>query len=516
MILFSWVIFVIGLIFPVFVYLVKFFLEFSTETAFYTFRDPYYLEGIIFTFRTILFSVLLSLVLGSASALVLLSLPDRVSRPLGLVLVLSVLSPPFVGAIGYRMIAVGLNIDDWTSLGIAFVQSLNLFPIVGILLESAVRNIDDTLIQSAKLYGLTKLRTFSRIVLPLIGPALVNILFFCIASSLADIGSPLIFEERRFLSLIIFNLITDKDPFGTGMYLVFMYLLMFGLAFVWLRKYMGSIFTETVSSGYREARLSFGVFLKSLLFVIFTIILILSYVPQLYVILMSFTTFSGEITFNNYLEAVQNPSFGRSFVISTGLALLSTVSALALSFFVAWKNKKTSKSVCVRLLDFFSFIPIVFPAVLLAFIMVLAYKGTPLDNTKVPLLLLFIVYTLRKLPQGTRVFSGLLKQLGSELEDAGRNFGISSVKIVTRIYIPALFQIFLRLFVNFFTLSLFETSTSLIIPIEEKWFPLSKLVYHHYSEPENFFPTCAILSMVLLLSYFSAIILYKSADHRWF
>ncbi|MEM4380029.1 MAG: ABC transporter permease subunit [Thermoplasmatales archaeon] len=504
------VIFTLGL--PLLFFAVRFASSFNFELAFAVFWDPYFLDGIYFTATTVSLTTILSLLFGISASLVLLTLPVEKSRALAVILVLSVLNPPFVGAIGYKQLIFNLGLGEFKMVGIALSQSITLFPIVANLIDTAFRNIDRSLIESAILFKTSNSAILRKILLPLILPALGSVVIFCIVGSLADLGSPLIFEERRFLSIIIFNLITDKDPFGIGLYLVFYYVVLFGLLFSLVRAFTFDIPVETVSGGHTQPKVVIPRPLKGFCTIFLAILIILAYLPQLYVLWLSILDYSGNLTLNNYLEAIKSADFYRALSISFFLALASTALGIIVVFFVSWLGKRKPFSIEAKALDYLSLIPLVFPTLLISFLLVVAYKNTPLDNTKAPLLLLLLVYIVKKIPQGVRVLSGLLKQIGMELEDCAKVFGIKFSSILLRIYAPILSQTFLRLGVNFFVLSLFETSASLVIPVEEKWFPLSKLVYQYYSEPENFHPACAMLSIVLVISYICAALVYKTIN----
>lgn len=501
--------FLVGLIIPLSVFSVIFLKNFDFSLLKVTFLDPFIQESIVFTLETILLSISFTLILGIASALALLSFEPRLSRAVAIILVLSALNPPFIGAIGIRQFFYLIGLEDYKVLSLALTQALNLFPVSATLFDTAFRNIDKTLLDTAKLFGLPMKVKLTRIIFPLLTPAFLNFLVFSIAGSLADIGSPLIFEERRFISILIYNLITDKDPFGVGVYLISYYLIIFMIFLSLLKRNIADMNVETLKTAFVSSRVNTSRIVKIILSLILFIFLVVSYIPQFFVIGLSFSSYTGEFTFNNYLLALSNSSFYKAFGISAALSLLSTFAALFSSLYIGWLTKKSPKALSSKVLDLLSIIPQVFPTLLLAFLIIVAYKNTPLDNTSSPLILLFVLYTLRKIPQGVRILSGLLKQIGSELEQVAKVFGIPESSIFIKIYIPLLWQTFFRLTVIFFTTSLFETSGSLVLAVDEKKFPLSKLIYQFYSEPEFFFPGCAMLTLVLFFSYLVTFLVFK-------
>src|SRR5690606_14202942 len=123
-------------------------------------------------------------------------LSDRFRFPgrslLGSLVLIPMILPPFVGAIGIKQIfgpygalnallhhAGWLAPDatiDWFAAhqfwGIAVVQAFSLYPIIYLNVVAALANIDPAMDEAALNLGCTGLRRFRRITLPLIRPGL--------------------------------------------------------------------------------------------------------------------------------------------------------------------------------------------------------------------------------------------------------------------------------------------------------------------------------------------------------
>jgi iron(III) transport system permease protein len=156
------------------------------------FRNEIYLEGLRNAFLLGICSTLASF----AIALPLALLSDRFEFPgkklLSAALLVPLILPPFVGAIGVRQLLgqygvlnsmlvqlglVGLeDAVDWLGVGrfwgIVALNALHLYPILYLNLTAALANVDPAMEEAAENLGCTGFRKFRRITLPLIMPGL--------------------------------------------------------------------------------------------------------------------------------------------------------------------------------------------------------------------------------------------------------------------------------------------------------------------------------------------------------
>ncbi|HEX8310926.1 MAG TPA: ABC transporter permease subunit, partial [Chthoniobacteraceae bacterium] len=156
------------------------------------FRNRIYLEGL----RNAAGLATASTVAALALALPLAILADRFDfagkKILTALLLVPMILPPFVGAIGIRQILghygvlnsalVNLGwVDpaqtiDWLGIGrfwgVVALNALHLYPILYLNLTAALANVDPAMEEAAENLGCTGLRKFRRITLPLIMPGL--------------------------------------------------------------------------------------------------------------------------------------------------------------------------------------------------------------------------------------------------------------------------------------------------------------------------------------------------------
>ena len=206
------------------------------------FRNPIYLEGLANSILIAVYSTLLSMLIGVPLAVC----ADRFEFPakkvlLSLILV-PMIMPPFVGAIGIRQILgqegalnallEGLGLMngnhpmDWLGqcrfLGVVVMNALHLYPIIFLNVAAALANVDPAMGEAAENLGCTGLRKFCRITVPLIMPGLFaggTIIFIW---AFTELGVPLMFEFYRATPVQIFASIKNisGNPFPYALVVV--------------------------------------------------------------------------------------------------------------------------------------------------------------------------------------------------------------------------------------------------------------------------------------------------------
>jgi iron(III) transport system permease protein len=185
--------------------------------------DPTYLGGLRNSFLLACAATTLALLI----ALPLAIISDRFVFPgkglLGSLVLIPMILPPFVGAIGIKQIfgqygalnallhhlgalAPGATIDWFAAnqfWGIAVVEALSLYPIIYLNAVAALANLDPAMEEAAQNLGCTGLRRFFKITLPLIRPGLFAGGTIVFIWAFTELGTPLVFDYDRVTSVQI-------------------------------------------------------------------------------------------------------------------------------------------------------------------------------------------------------------------------------------------------------------------------------------------------------------------------
>ena len=146
-----------------------------------------------------------SLVLGVPLAWVLARSRRRGTGVLRALVTLPLVLPPVVGGVALllafgRMGVVGRYLDlgfgltlPFTTLGVVVAEAFVAMPFLVVTVEGAFRGLDQGFEEAAATLGASRLTTFRRVTLPLIGPSLGAGAVLCWARALGEFGATVTF-----------------------------------------------------------------------------------------------------------------------------------------------------------------------------------------------------------------------------------------------------------------------------------------------------------------------------------
>ena len=443
-------------------------------------------------------------------------------RFFGSLLLVPLLLPPFVGALGFAQLAgrfgsinlillkfgiVSAPIDWLGSLkpfGIVLLQALHLFPILYLNVAASLSNINASLEDAAASVGSSKSNTFKSVIFPLIFPAFFASASIVFVASLTDLGTPLLFEYRRVLSVQIYNMLSDihQNPMGYSV-VVFVALLCI-TAFIASQAVLCGKHLQMGGKGHTRLAQKKIAGVSQLFPTIFVgLLLTLSFLPHIGVLLMAFsdkwfmTVMPESFTFRYFLGVFVHPTTSVSLKNSIFLSVASTILDLVGGFLVAWFLTRT-KFPGKNVLEFISILPLAVPGIIFAFGYLSAFTGTFLDARVNPLPLLVIAYGVRKLPYMIRSTTSGFQQASVTLEEAAKTVGASFGTIYKRITIPLVATHLIAGSILCFSFAMLEVSDSLILAMEERYFPVSKALFALTQRPDGVPLACA-LSVILMV-----------------
>ena len=429
--------------------------------------------------------------------------------------------PPFMGVIALKSIfnnygIIPLSIFIPGSLtGIVIIQSLHLFPLGFLSIRASLEKIPYDAIEASMILGASSFQIFTRILFPLLLPSMLSGFLLSMVSSLSDVGTPLLFEFRSHIAVQIFNTVFELPVVSSG-YILSLFLLCIVLLLFWSNQFLTRL---PVSFDVKSSRMWTPVSLKSFtpILLITSIIFLglFSVLPHLSLLLLSIsniwfmTPFPESYSFSSYVEVFFNPLTKNSFLISIILSVLAALIVSIASFGISYASDRTPRRM-TQLLQTFAMLPLAIPGIIIGFGMVVGFAGTFFDPKTYPFLLLLAAYAIRKLPYGITLFTSAMKQVSFVFEEAATISGASTLKIFTKILFPMLRRTFTGVFVIVLLSSLFEVSCSLILPMEEKFFPIAKALYSLQSRPDGASLASAFSIVVMVLVfvgfYFAALI----------
>jgi iron(III) transport system permease protein len=468
--------------------------------------DPTYLGGLRNSFLLACAATTLALLIALPLAVV----SDRFVFPakglLGSLVLIPMILPPFVGAIGIKqvfgqygalnallqqlgLLAPGATIDWFAQhqfWGIALVEAFSLYPIIYLNAVAALANIDPALEEAAQNLGCTGLRRFVKITLPLIRPGLFAGGTIVFIWAFTELGTPLVFDYDRVTSVQIFYGLKDIGanplPFALVAVLLACSVAIYALSKVLFGRSAHAMMAKATSTGGARTLPPLRAWLCTALFAGVTFLAVL---PHLGVLFVAFardwygTVFPSAYTLENFELALGHNLTVPAIANSLRFASISTVVDLILGVAIAYVVVR-SKIAGRQILDFLAMLPLAVPGLVLAFgYLAMAQDGKFfgfLNPTRDPTILLIIAYSVRRLPYVVRSAAAGFQQTSETLEEAAQNLGATPLKAVIKITLPLITANLIAGGLLAFAFAMLEVSDSLILAQKQAYYPITKAI----------------------------------------
>ena len=442
----------------------------------------------------------------------------------GLMLVPMVL-PPFVGAIGMKqmlarfgsinllLLKLGLigTPIDWFGgggfAGVVLLEVLHLYPIMYLNVAAALANVDPSLEEAARNVGASGFRLFRPVTFPLMLPGYFAGAIIVFIWAFTDLGTPLVFNYSRVVAVDIFRAISDINENPMAYAEVVLVLVMTVFFFYLSKKLLGGRRYEMVSRGHVVSAVRRASPRKTALIYAFVLGLTgIALVPHISVFLTSisarwFMTVLPEQVTSKYYGMVFTHDLAMSSVkMSLFLSVLSTAADIFVGVSIAYLLARTripGKGV----IDALAMLPLALPGLVLAFGYLSGYSGTFLDARVYPVPLLVISYAVRRLPYMVRSAYAGLQQTSVALEEASQNVGAGPVRTLVKVTFPLILANLVAGGILCFAFAMLEVSDSLILALKPQYFPITKAIYDllgRIADGPYIASAMGILGMILL------------------
>jgi iron(III) transport system permease protein len=480
--------------------------KFTFEFVRLLLTDPTYLGGLANSFLLACAATSLALLL----ALPLAFVSDRFLFPgkglLGSLVLIPMILPPFVGAIGIKqifgqygafnslLIDLGIRAPGWTFdwfaanqfWGIAIVQALSLYPIIYLNAVAALANIDPAMEEAAQNLGCTGFRRFFKITLPLMRPGLFAGGTIVFIWAFTELGVPLIFDYPHVTSMQIFYGLKDigGSPFPYALVAVMLAstTLLYCVGKGLFGRQGHAMMAKATSSGGARAVTRTRGWLCTALFAGVTFVAVL---PHIGVVLVAFSNdwyasvFPHSYTLENFRIALGHDLTVPAIANSLKFASVSTVVDILLGVAIAYVVVRT-KIAGRQVLDFLAMLPLAVPGLVLAFgYLAMSQEGKLfefLNPTQNPTFLLIIAYSIRRLPYVVRSASAGFEQTSVTLEEAAQNLGCPPLKATFKVTIPLITANLIAGGLLAFAFAMLEVSDSLILAQKQAFYPITKAI----------------------------------------
>jgi len=474
------------------------------------FSDPQLVRGM---FNAIAIAAVVTL-LCLCIALPLAVLSVRFEFPgrgiLGGLMLAPLVLPPFVGAIGVRLllgrlgpltVLLGMGHGtgfDWLgryrAVGIILVEALHLYPVLLLNLQASLASVDPSMEQAAANLGASRFTVFRRITLPLIRPGIFAGCTLTVIWSFTELGTPLMFGFNTITPVQIWEQVTDVAdnplPFALVVVTLGVAVALYVIGKVLLgRSYDSAATKASVAVTARRLRGWRG----AAACLPFVLVLALALLPHLSVILTSISVpgqwyrsiLPQQFTFAHYRSALTDdlaiPSVTNSAIYASLATALALVVGLGVGI-IAVRSRLPDRVI----IDALAMLPLAVPGLVLAFGYLAISVGLKqrfqerlpmwLNVQEMPVVFLVIAYATRRLPYIVRSAVAGLQQTPVDLELAAANLGAGRATVLRRITVPLIFANLIAGALLAFAFALLEVSDSIILAQKEAYYPITRAI----------------------------------------
>ena len=417
----------------------------------------------------------LGLSLASAAGAALVGIPlgfltTRVAFPgrrlVATLLGLPAVLPPLVGVLAFMFLygetgfvahlvrrLLGLSEAPWRLQGpvaVLLVHVATMYVYFYLFTRAALAGLDPSLGEAAASLGADRWRTFRRVTLPLLRPALAGAGLLVFMTSLASFSAPYIFGGafRVMTTQIMATRLNGDDRLAMVETAALLLLALSGLAVlgrtegradvVGARKGVGPAPAGAVGPLARLGAAGLGWGLGLLLTLPLGVLVLVSFVPR--------STWTIEAlppvySLVNYAAMVTDPARLKPLLTSLWMASAATGAALALALAVAVGSRRAR----VRtggLLEGLLVLPWAVPGTVFAIALATTFSVSAPWAGRVVLVgtawILPLAYLVRNLPVAGRAVLAGVGQLDPSLEEAGASLGAGKARVLRRVTLPLL------------------------------------------------------------------------------
>jgi len=521
--------FIVFVVFPMVLILYKSVLmeDGSISFAYFTkfFSKKFYWSTLVNSFKVTVASTLVSAVLGLIMAYVLRSIKIKGSKYLNILIVISYLSPPFIGAYAWvqllgrngfitRILNSVFNVQlggIYGFSGIVLVFSLQSFPLVYMYVSGALKNLDNSLNEAAESLGCTVFQRVWRIIVPLVTPTLLASSLLVFMRVFSDFGTPMLIGEgyKTFPVLLYSQFmgeVNTDDHYAAALCVI---VIAITLIMFFLQKYIGNRLTYSMSAlKPMEAEKAAGV--RNIIAHVFVYAVVLvAVLPQLTVMITSFmetrgASYTGQFTLENYKNILMPKNIStitNTYIFGLIAILMVVIIGVMVSYLTVRK-----RSFLTSILDTLTMFPYIIPGSVLGISFLYAFNKRPLLLSGTAIIII-ISLCIRRMPYTIRSSTAIIGQISPSIEEAAISLGTTEMKSFIKITVPMMMAGVLSGAIMSWITLISELSSSIIL-YTSKTQTLTVAIYAEVIR-SNFGNAAAYSTILTITSIVSLLIFFR-------
>jgi iron(III) transport system permease protein len=391
----------------------------------------------------------------------------RLTKPLNVLALLPIITPPFVVGLGLILLfgraglvnqflewAFGIPPTRWFYglFGVWLAQMFAFTPIAFMIMRGVVQGISPSMEEAAQTLRASRLKTFTTVTLPLMKPGLANAFLVGFIESIADFGNPIVVGgSYAVLSTDIFFAIVGAQYDQGRAASLALILTGFALTVFFIQQRVLGKTSYTTVSGKGDAgmamplpdrvrRLCLGIAGPWLLFTVVVYVFAFiggfvqtwgrDYTPTLAHFRTAFDLQWGE------LGLVWAGTAWNSLFTTLKLAAIAAPICASVGLLISWLLARTS-FVGQRVFEFSALLAFAIPGTVLGVSYILAFNVPPFELTGTGIIIV-LCFVFRNLPVGVRAGTASFKQLDKSLDEASTMLRAGTATTLRRVVLPLL------------------------------------------------------------------------------
>ena len=383
------------------------------------------------------------------------------------VILITMVSPPFVSSLAYIQLygrrgwityrLLGISWNPYNCWGVIWMQSISFVPMNALFLSGILTKMDTASIQAARDLGAGPRNILMDVVLPLIRPGILVTLLLTFVRAIADFGTPTIIGGRfnTLASDIYMQLIGYSNPSKAAAMNVIL-LVPTLIAFLAYRVMLEKSDRLTAGRG-KQATLELNLgrcgiigILAVILSLLFFLMMILQYGCIFASGFMRITkgVYSFSVEYVQQLFKYDTATIVRSVVYALIVSFVGTFFSMLFAYYTGRRNIPGR-----RFFDFLVMMPYMIPGTCFGIGYILAFNREPLKLTGTALIVMACML-FKQLPTTTKLCSAALTQVPRNLELSARDLGGGRMAVLRDVILPGMKSAFFTCFTHNFSSSM--------------------------------------------------------------
>lgn len=429
--------------------------SFTFEYLLKFFSKKFYWSTLVNSLQVTVCATLLAALIGLPLAYLMRSVKIKGSGLLNILIVISYLSPPFIGAYAWIQLlgrsgvitqwlhaVFGLQFDGiYGFSGIVLVFTLQSFPLVYMYVAGALKNLDNSLNEAAESLGCSRVDRIIKIIVPLIMPTLLASSLLVFMRVFADFGTPMLIGEGfKTMPVLIYTQFMSEvggdDGFAAAICVI---IIAMTILLFFAQRFLANRSTYAMTALKPMAAETLSGVKNWLAHLACYLVVGLAILPQVVVIYTSLLksnggqVFTGGFALQSYeatLLAKDNNVIWNTYLLGIVSIAIIVVLGILISYLTVRK-----KNVLNSTLDTITMFPYIVPGSVLGIAFLFAFNNPPILLSGTALIMI-IAFAIRRMPYTVRSSTATIGQISPSVEEAAISLGASELKTFRKVTIP--------------------------------------------------------------------------------